>query len=423
MYNQPSSTAPTVGQKRAKPSDAFTPVHKQRPRFSAACLAQLCTDIVDDGLMQLPSSYDVSGGDNHVELARDTGFRACVLRSCASLLEDAQAAATSALLLQDGSTAEGRPLPAAAEVLELGPALFKVAKVSCCCVILIAVSCRCRFTTCTGNDRARRRRDRVEASQRPAGSCAQISTLWPDSCTEWCCWFILFCTLPLWSVLLQLVMRTAIAGGRPSSKPTSSGGGSSNEGRKAAGTAASGDGCETLEHLSASALLQLLKLAEATQQLPALFAKLPLEDGSLPAGAQGSSSSSSGSDAAGSVVAAVMPRLPQLLSCTDSLLQQGCFKETQVMVECLALLGRCLGAPVTLVNAAAQQQQQPQQQQAGQQQQQQKEEEPAYAALSRWAHEALQQEEPEVKSVPLVRALLELYIRFHGAPWPVIRRL
>lgn len=212
-------------------------------------------------------------------------------------------------------------------------------------------------------------------------------------------------------MLLQLVMRTAIAGGRPSSKPTSSGGGgTSSEGRKAAGAAASGDGCETLEHLSAAALLQLLKLAQATQQLPALFAKLPLEDGSLPERAQGSSGSSSGSDAASSVVAAVVPRLPQLLSCTDSLLQQGCFKEAQVMVECLALLGRCLGAPVTLVNVAAQQ--------AGQQQQQ-KEEEPAYAALSRWAHEALQQEEPEVKSVPLVRALLELYIRFHGASWAV----
>lgn len=142
---QPSSTAPAVGQKRAKPSDAFTPVHKQRPRFSAACLAQLCTAIVDDGLMQLPSSYDVSGGDNHVELARDAGFRACVLRSCASLLEDAQAAATSALLLQDGGKAEGGSVPAAAEVLELGPALFKVAKVSCCCAVLLTALHRCKY--------------------------------------------------------------------------------------------------------------------------------------------------------------------------------------------------------------------------------------------------------------------------------------
>jgi hypothetical protein len=46
--------------------------------------------IVDDGLMQLPSSYDVSNPDHHAQLAREMGFRACVLRSCTSLLEDAQ---------------------------------------------------------------------------------------------------------------------------------------------------------------------------------------------------------------------------------------------------------------------------------------------------------------------------------------------
>jgi hypothetical protein len=88
---------------------------------------------MDDGLMQLPSSYDVSNPDHHAQLARETGFRACVLRSCASLLEDAQAAAASALLLQEGEgrEGEGAGAPAAAEVLELGPALFKVTKVGC----------------------------------------------------------------------------------------------------------------------------------------------------------------------------------------------------------------------------------------------------------------------------------------------------
>lgn len=65
-------------------------MNKQRPRFSAPCLAQLCMAIVDDGLMQLPSSYDVSNPDHHAQLAREMGFRACVLRSCTSLLEDAQ---------------------------------------------------------------------------------------------------------------------------------------------------------------------------------------------------------------------------------------------------------------------------------------------------------------------------------------------
>lgn len=70
-------------------------------------------------------------------------------------------------------------------------------------------------------------------------------------------------------------------------------------------------------------------------------------------------------------------------------------------MECLALLSKRLVAPVPVKGDAA----------GGQQQQQQ---EPAYAAVSRWALEALQQEEPEVKSVPLVRGLLELFIRYHG---------
>lgn len=72
-------------------------------------------------------------------------------------------------------------------------------------------------------------------------------------------------------------------------------------------------------------------------------------------------------------------------------------------MECLALLGRRLSAPVPVPSSTG-----------AQQQQQQQKEEPAYAALSRWAHEALQREEPEVKSVPLVKGLLELFIRCHG---------
>jgi hypothetical protein len=79
--------------------------------------------------------------------------------------------------------------------------------------------------------------------------------------------------------------------------------------------------------------LQLIKLADATQQLAPLFAKLPLGDGSTREAALGSSSGSAASDAAAEVAAAVMPVLPQLLLCTDSLLQQGCFKEAQVRAE------------------------------------------------------------------------------------------
>lgn len=88
--------------------------------------------------MQLPSSSDVTAPNHHVQLARDAGFRAAVLRSCANLLEQVQSeAATSALLQDDAAAADakgseppaGAAAGAASEVLELGPALFKVARV------------------------------------------------------------------------------------------------------------------------------------------------------------------------------------------------------------------------------------------------------------------------------------------------------
>jgi hypothetical protein len=45
-------------------------------------------------------------------------------------LEDAQGAATSALLMQENGEQDAGEGCAAAEVLELGPALYKVARVS-----------------------------------------------------------------------------------------------------------------------------------------------------------------------------------------------------------------------------------------------------------------------------------------------------
>lgn len=65
---------------------------------------------------------------------------------------------------------------------------------------------------------------------------------------------------------LQLVMYTAGLGNNTSDSSA----------------AGSGEGHESLEQLSANALLQLLKLADATQQLAALFKVIPLEDGSFP---------------------------------------------------------------------------------------------------------------------------------------------
>jgi hypothetical protein len=211
-------------------------------------------------------------------------------------------------------------------------------------------------------------------------------------------------------------METTVHGGRSSSGSSSS------------SATGSGDGSETLEQLSANALQQLLKLADATQQLAALFKLLPLEDGSFPPDEQqqqdeemavvgehrppaAAAAGTAAANAGAAVVAAVMRRLPQLTACIDKLMLNSCFKEAHTCVECLVLLGRQLNTPAPNESAAA----------AGgaaggaagvQRQQQQV---PAHAELSRWAAEsALQQEEPEVKSVSLAKALLDVYIRFCG---------
>lgn len=108
----------------------------------------------------------------------------------------------------------------------------------------------------------------------------------------------------------------------------------------------------------------------------------------------------------------MLPRLPQLEACIDKLMQRSFFKEAQTCIECLLLLGRQLGSPSLHQAAMAGSSD------AGQQQRQQKQVQvPSNAELSRWAVEtALQQEQPEVKLVGLAKALLDLYIRFHGEP-------
>jgi hypothetical protein len=236
-------------------------------------------------------------------------------------------------------------------------------------------------------------------------------------CAQRCSCWTTICLQPVTTLLLQLIMETTVHGGRSASGSSSS-------------AAGSGNGSETLEQLSANALQQLLKLADATQQLAALFKLLPLEDGSFPPDEQqqqqqdqemavdgeqqppaaATAAGTAPADAGAAVVAAVLPRLPQLTACIDKLMLNSCFKEAQTCVECLVLLGRQLNTPAPANSAAAGA--------AGgaaagvQRQQQQV---PAHAELSRWAAEsALQQEEPEVKSVSLAKALLDVYIRFCG---------
>lgn len=199
----------------------------------------------------------------------------------------------------------------------------------------------------------------------------------------------------------QLIMQTATPGGR--SAGTSRSGGGSSSGPAEAHS-------DSLEQLSANALLQLLKLADATQQLAALFKKLPVEKEGQEVnqqqqqeGEQGEGGAVAG-DTAAAVAVAVTPRLPQIGQCIDKLMQNSCFKEAQTMTECLMLLGRQLGHEAPQDHNTASE--------AANPQQQQQKGVPASVELSRWAEGALQQDEPEVKSVGLAKALLEMYIRF-----------
>lgn len=228
---------------------------------------------------------------------------------------------------------------------------------------------------------------------------------------------------------LQIIMQTATPGGRPSSIKASggSGGGRSTSTAGSSGGSSAGDGLETLEQLSATALLHLLKLADAAQQVAALFQLLPLDDGTFPEDQEaggGGAAGQSNSQAAGAtttteptttlssrVAAAVLPRLPQLQLCVERLMQNSCFKEANTCVECLLLLGKRLGSSSMPL--------QPQQQPGGPVPEPVAAaagaaDVPAHACLSIWAETALQQEEPEVKHVALARTLLDMYIRFHG---------
>jgi len=221
-------------------------------------------------------------------------------------------------------------------------------------------------------------------------------------------------------VNLQMVMQTATPGGRPSGSRSAAAGSSSN------GSSSAGDVLESLEQLSTTALLQLFKLADATQQIAALFQLLPLEDGTFPNGGGAAAAGQSDTAAAegmtttaalcSRVAAAVLPRLPQLQLCVERLMQNSCFKEAHTCVECLLLLGKRLGS----ISGLLQPQHQPgdpgpeHTATAAASGVAATADVPAYACLSTWAEAALQQEEPEVKHVALARTLLDMYIRFHG---------
>jgi hypothetical protein len=218
-------------------------------------------------------------------------------------------------------------------------------------------------------------------------------------------------------VNLQMVMQTATPGGRPSGS-RSAAAGSSN------GSSSAGDVLESLEQLSTTALLQLFKLADATQQIAALFQLLPLEDGTFPNGGGAAAAGQSDTAAAegitttaalcSRVAAAVLPRLPQLQLCVERLMQNSCFKEAHTCVESLLLLGKRLGTSGGLLQPQHQPGDPGPEPAAAASGVAATANVPAYACLSAWAEAALQQEEPEVKHVALARTLLDMYIRFHG---------
>lgn len=136
------------------------------------------------------------------------------------------------------------------------------------------------------------------------------------------------------------------------------------------------------------------------------------------------------------LASALAPLLQQLQGCVDSLMRAGCFKAAHVVVQCLLLLGRRMAAAEAALSAAAAAAAAP----AGRQPQQQKQQQEqgagagagagtgstaaevvtaaaaaarqAVQALSLWGRQACQQREPAVAHLGLVKALLEVVVRF-----------
>lgn len=195
------------------------------------------------------------------------------------------------------------------------------------------------------------------------------------------------CTEPKPCVALQAIFQTATAGGR------SGGGSRANKSKEGGNSDHGGGSSDSLELLSAKAVLKLLQLADAAQQMDALMHKIPLPQNSTTVqetetseeagGANGAHGGANAATNNHSLARAIGPRLQHFKKSCEHLMEHGCFKEAQILGECLLLLGAKSGV------AAAK-------------------------GLSEWAHEMCQQNEPEVTHVPLVKVLLELYVKFSG---------
>jgi hypothetical protein len=222
-----------------------------------------------------------------------------------------------------------------------------------------------------------------------------------------------------------MVMDTATPGGRAAGPPAASKakGPKSGAAGGAAGSAASGGpdagaeggGADTLELLAARAVHAVLALGEASGQLLPLARALGAGDDASARGDQGAGAGATAPSGAAALAAALPPVVLRLRGAADALLRAGCFKAAHAAVQSLLLLGKRLAALEAALQppAAAKQQQQQQQQQ----EQQQRQEARAAAAaavqgISSWAATACQQREPEVTSVPLIKALLEAHVRF-----------
>lgn len=434
-----TSSAPRV---RGKAGAQDAPVEARAPQMTAPCLAALCGAITEDGLVQPPPGGWGGTGDG----------------AASTMLEGA-----------DNGGGTGQPLTSAASgvLTGLGGGGGAGGSGGADHAQLVRGSQFRAFalSSCTHFLEARRQEAASAALLGSCGSGSADGGSWVVVCQ------------PLFK-LAKMIMESATPGGRhvggaaggasKAKAGKTSGGGGAGGSAASGGDGGGGDGGggDTLELLAARALLQAVQLGDVTQHLLPLARAVAETDGGgegsdgaggiaerdvIPesedqqeggghggAGGQGAPGDSGEQgqqrrqqrlkqpDA--ELVSALAPLLRNIQECIDSLMRVGCFKAAHTAVQALLILGKRLAAVASSLAAApaaaapvtapARQQQQP----------------PAdggrgtsaaaaaesarrsLQALSTWGRQACQQQEPEVTHLGLVKALLEVVVRFSRSP-------
>ena len=373
-------------------------VDARAPQLSAPCLAALCAAITDDGLFAAPAGGwggapsaqpqtsgeggsepgtpsrgggGIPGSAEHARLVRSDRFRAFVLAACANHLEAARREAAGELLLGGAGSGGG------------GVA--------------------------------------VAGAAAAAGSRAEG---WLALCA------------PLFRLATAILESATPGGGRhvgggaagaTKGRAMKAGGGGS-VASGGGGADGAGDSGDTLELLAARAVEQAVLLADAAQQLGPLARALARasdsgadDDADAAAGGGGGAPDQDAAatwKADDALSAALGAALPKLQASIDVLMRSGCFKAAHVAASTLLLLGKRLAAAESHLHAAAAAALAAQPRVAAVAAAKPAAVAAAEAARARvqavsaWARAACQQRQPEVAHVPLLKALLEAFVRF-----------